>query len=104
MTLQVSRHGKKRSVQRIGIPSKAVERNAQKALENGIDHCRAVGALKRYIAMLYNRYNGKGNNIRIYNEFVYVFHDETLITILYVPPNLRKAALRQQKRRREDEL
>lgn len=102
MTLQVSRHGRKRSVQRIGIPRKAVERNAQKALVDGIDHRHAVGALQRYLAMLYNRYDRNGNNIRVYHEFVYVFHDEILITVLCVPPNLRKAALRQQKRRTED--
>ena len=101
MTLQVTRHGFKRGKQRIGIPKKAIERNAQKALEYGIDHRHAVGSLQRYLAVLYNRYHGNGNNIRIYNDFVYVFHDEILITVLNVPPEQRRAALAQQRRLRD---
>lgn len=96
----VTRHGSKRVKQRVGIPKKAVERNAQKALICGIDHKHATGALQRYLAMLYNKYDGNGNNIRIYNDFVYVFHDEILITVLNLPPKYRRAALAQQRRQK----
>ena len=34
--LQVSRHGERRARQRVGLPKKSVERNAQRALTEGI--------------------------------------------------------------------
>lgn len=102
--MRITFHGEQRLRKRAGLPKQAVRHNAELALEYGLDHRQARGALQRYLAMLYNRYNGTGNNIRVYNDFVYVFHNEILITVLNVPPEHRKAAMHQQKRRREDEL
>lgn len=97
----VSRHGEKRLRQRVGLPKKAVERNAQKALVDGIDHRNAPGDLRRYLAALYNRYDGNGNNIKVYNDKVYIFHDTVLITVLNLPPPYRKAAMGKQKNSRK---
>lgn len=94
----VSRHGDRRCRQRVGVPRKAVERAAQKALVYGIDHRTATGGLQRYLAALYNRYDGNGDNIKIYGDKVYVFHAELLITVLNLPSEYRKAAVSQQKR------
>lgn len=88
----VTRHGEKRIRQRVGINKKAVAKNADKALACGLDHNRAKGRLKHYIEWLYNKCGGTGNNIRVYNGYVYVFHDETLITILYLPNEYRRSA------------
>lgn len=93
----VTRHGEKRIRQRVGINKKAVAKNADKALVYGLDHNRAKGRLKHYIEWLYNKCGGTGNNIRVYNGYVYVFHDETLITILYLPNEYRRSAQEQQK-------
>lgn len=100
--LQVSRHGECRARQRVGLPKRAVERNAQRALVEGIGYLEASGALRRYLGWLYERYDGNGNNIRIYNGYVYVFHDALLITVLFVPLEYRKRAEAVQKKRRND--
>ena len=100
--LQVSRHGERRARQRVGLPKKSVERNAQRALTEGIGYREASGALRRYIGWLYESYDGNGNNIRIYNGYVYVFHDALLITVLFVPLEYRKRAEAAQKKRRND--
>lgn len=94
----VTRHGAKRSRQRVGIPKKAVDRNAEQALTRGIGHSEARGRLRHYIEMLYARYDGNGNNIRIYNGFVYVFHDTILITVLNLPAEYRRSAEQQKNR------
>jgi nuclear transport factor 2 (NTF2) superfamily protein len=100
--LQVSRHGERRARQRVGLPKKSVERNAQRALTEGIGYREASGALRRYISWLYELYDGNGNNIRIYGDKVWIFHDAILITVLNVPSEHRKAAIYQQERRRNE--
>lgn len=100
--LRVSKHGERRTRQRVGLPKKSVERNAQRALTDGIGHKEASGALKRYIAWLYERYAHNGNNIRIYGDKVWVFHDGILITVLNVPGKYRKAAKWQMEKRRNE--
>ena len=97
--LQVSRHGERRARQRVGLPKKSVERMAGVALTEGIGYGNACGALKAYIGWLYKRYDGNGNNIRIYGDKVWVFHDVVLITVLNVPGKHRKAAKYQQEKR-----
>ena len=96
--LQVSRHGERRARERAGVPKKAVERMAQRALTEGIGYSEATGGLKRYLYWLYKKYDGNGNNIRVYGDKVYIFHDAILITVLNVPPEHRKAARMQRKR------
>jgi nuclear transport factor 2 (NTF2) superfamily protein len=100
--LQVSRHGERRARQRVGLPKRAVERNAQRALTEGIGYREASGALRRYIGWLYESYDGNGNNIRIYGDKVWIFHDAILITVLNVPGEHRKAAKWQQRKVRQD--
>ena len=93
--LRVSRHGNRRARQRVGLPKRAVDRMARKALERGIGYREATGRLKEYIGWLYEKYDGNGNNIRVYGDKVYVFHDTILITVLNVPGEHRKAAVKQ---------
>lgn len=46
-------HAVQRTKERIGLPKRSAEKNAQKALENGIRHCETKGSLNRYITALY---------------------------------------------------
>ena len=98
--MRVSRHGERRARQRVGLPKKSVERNAQRVLTEGIGYREASGPLRRYISWLYEFYDGNGNKIRIYGDKVCIFHDSILITVLNVPGEHRKAAKWQQEKRR----
>ena len=95
----VTRHGRKRSRERLGIPSRATERNAERALEKGLRHGETDGRLHRYLDKLYLQ-TGNGNNLRVWAGYVYIFDGQALITVFPVPQELRKAAEQQQKKRR----
>lgn len=88
---RVTEHSIQRAKERLGWTPSATLRMAQKALDSGVRHADTAGRLKRYIDGLY-LLHGKGNNTRIYGEHVFIFEGATLITILYLPNDLRRAA------------
>ena len=87
----VTEHAKDRSRQRVGLPKRAGEKNAERAYLEGIKHSETSGSLKRFIDGLYLS-KGKANNIRIYCGNVYLFVDQDLVTIISLPPKYRKTA------------
>lgn len=98
----VTKHGAKRIKERLGLPKKAVEKNAAMALEHGLSHSECKGDLKRYIDGLYFQH-GSGSKYRIYNHHIYCFTFNTnkLITTMDLPPKLHKLADKLQKRKDE---
>jgi len=91
MTARVTNHAAKRTKERLGIPKRISEKNAEKALQFGIRHSETSGGLHRYISSLYWKQQ-TANNVRIYCGNVYIFHDETLITVFPLPQKYRKTA------------
>ena len=87
----VTRHATRRTKERVGLPKRIAEKNADKALQEGIRHKETSGGLHRYIEALYWK-NRTANNVRIYCGNVYIFHNETLITIFPLPQKYRKTA------------
>ena len=90
--MQISRHANKRIHERINIPKSAIDKLATKALSRGITHKEATGRLSKYLDKLFLAHK-KGANMRIYNQKVFIFStDETLITVIDLPTNLKKIA------------
>lgn len=77
-------HAVQRTKERVGLPKRSAEKNAQKALESGIRHCETKGSLNRYITALYWKQE-TANNIRIYCNNVYIFNNDVLITVFPLP-------------------
>ena len=101
----VTRHAGQRTRERVGIPKKAVRRAAARAYTNGIRRTETEGGLRRYLDWLYWRGNGGANNITVYGDKVYLFNEDTLITVLNVPmPHMKQAARLMKKRRKENGL
>ena len=98
---KVTRHAEKRTRSRLGLPKRAAGKNAERALRDGIRHKDVNGSLRRLVDALYFR-NMAGNNIRIYNSFVYIFHDQTLITVFNLPRRYQQAAIKLQKERKNE--
>lgn len=94
--VRVTRHGNERVRKRCGIPNKAVSKAAQDAYDKGLKHTEATGKLYKYMTALIN---ANTNNIRIYGDKVYIFADTTLVTVLNLPPDLKKLALKCMDRR-----
>lgn len=84
----LTQHAIERARERAGWTVDALQKMADRALEEGMTHAEARGQLKRYLDALYLRH-GTANNLRIHGLFVFVFHASTLITFMHVPANLR---------------
>ena len=82
--MRVSRHADERARKRVGVPRSAVKRMAEKALAEGVQRHETHGPLRRYLDCLYH-YNHSANNIRVWHEKVWIFSDQTLVTVLDLP-------------------
>jgi hypothetical protein len=87
--MQVSNHATDRMSERCGLNKKSSERLSKLALENGISHNDTVGSLNRYLTKLFF-YNKTANNIRIHGEYVYIFCDDILITVIPLDNKYKK--------------
>lgn len=98
----VTDHAAKRTKQRAGLPKSVTTKNAERALQNGIRHEETKGALRRYLDGVYLK-RETANNIRIYCNNVYLFHNEMLITLYPLPPEFRKIATKLWKELRKND-
>jgi len=87
----VTKHADKRMRSRLGVPRSAVKKMASKAMSEGVTRLETHGSLRRYLDGLYY-YNQTANNIRVWSEKVYIFHDNTLITVLDLPQRYKNRA------------
>ena len=89
--MKLTKHGKRRIKQRanIGKSDKKVKNVAKKALERGYRHNETKGSLNKYITSLYFK-NQEANNIRIYNNFVWIFVHTKLITVFPLPTKFKE--------------
>ena len=91
-------HSKKKAKERMGIPHRALQKNAENAFLYGLSRYESVGRLRDYLDKIYFK-TRKANNLRVYNRFVYIFAGKTLITVLHVPKELVPSAYSQQKKK-----
>ena len=87
----VTNHAIKRTKERLGLSKKLAAKNAERALTEGIQQKETSGSLNRFMEALYWK-NRTANNVRIYCDYVYVFHDSVLITVYPLPQKYRKTA------------
>jgi predicted HAD superfamily Cof-like phosphohydrolase len=80
----VTDHAEQRVKDRLGLSKTIANKVANKALEKGIQHKDVSGSLRRFLDGLYLQYC-TANGIRIYNNKVFLFHGNVLITILDLP-------------------
>lgn len=88
MEVQVTAHARKRMKSRLGLPKSAIQRLADTAFESGHQHKDARGKAKRYLDRLF-LLQKSATNLRVYGDFVYVFCDQTLVTVFQLPHNCR---------------
>ena len=96
--MKTSKHAKGRIKERCGLGKDSGDRLAAIALEKGLKRSEATGQLGRYMDKLFFT-NPDAGNIRIYAEKVWVFSGDKLVTVLYIPQNLRDQANTQVKRK-----
>ena len=90
----VTNHARKRFKQRLGVHKTDTKKNARRALKEGLSQSEVRGSLSRFMSGVYFRH--RANNIRLFNGFVYVFSNETLVTVFKIPDKFREAAAEAQ--------
>ena len=91
MMTNISKHGAMRMRQRMGIPKKATQRIAERAFERGLKREDAKGAVRKWMNDSFYAY-GTGDNMRMYGDKLYIFCDNTLVTVLQVPTEIKDKA------------
>lgn len=99
--LHVTKHGTRRLKERLGAGKKTCKAVAKHALERGICHNETTGKLLSFMDYIYLA-KQTANNQRIYAEKVFVFHNETLITVIPLPRKF-VPAVKKIKEKREKE-
>lgn len=101
---EVTKHGRNRAHQRTGLPRRTIDRNAERALKAGIARTDTRGALRRYLDKLYYSHDCAASNIRVYCGYVYIFNGDILITVLILPQEYRRTALKEAQKGRNNAL
>lgn len=98
----VTKNGTKKMKKRMGINSKSSERQSELALENGLHPNEIKGKLQKWVNFTVMSYKYK-RYIVIYNgmAFVYESTQMKLLTVLTLPPHVRKEAINQLRKKKE---
>lgn len=91
--MYITYHAEGKIRKRLGIPKKAVARMVQSALDEGVDHSVFSGSFRHYLDKTINEEHC-ANNLRVYNQHLFLFHDDILITAWPLAQKYRKAATR----------
>ncbi len=83
----VTKHAKYRMKQRCGIGKNSISRMVKKVYQLGVRHAETSGNLRKWVDKQYF-YNQSANQIRLYGDKAYIFHNDTLITVIQIPHNL----------------
>lgn len=86
---KVTNHAKDRMKERLGINISAQQKMADKAYKFGIKHNETSGSLKRFLDREYLSHK-EADNMRIYGDFLYLFCNKNLITVIVLPNKYKK--------------
>lgn len=97
--VRVTKHGRSRVKDRVGLRKGLAEKEAERAFLHGLKHGETKGNLFKNITSLYFK-NRTANNIRVFHGKVYVFRDNVLIAVLNLPGNLIRLADKLEKEKK----
>lgn len=89
---QLTGHAKDRLFERLKVRRETAEKMATRALLLGFDASLTKGQFRKYLDKLYLSGDKVCNNIRVYGEHAFLFHDSILITVFVLPHEFRAAA------------
>ncbi len=99
--MHITKHATQRIRERAGVKRRGKEKLARTALDRGLIQCDLKGILRDWVGGKYLSHR-KGNNIRVWAEKLFVFQDETLITVIQLPHDMKKIANKLQRRKNEE--
>lgn len=87
--LYITEHAYDRAKERLGWKHSVLDKMAEKALKQGVNHSEAKGTLKKYITKLWFEHKFC-NNVKIYGEDIFFFSNNKLITLYRLDNKLIK--------------
>lgn len=83
-TVELTDHARKRMRERLHVDDGKAKHIAWQAIMHGKQHKDTTGELSAYLTETYLK-TGRTNNMRIYQGFLFLFRDNTLITVYELP-------------------
>lgn len=80
-----TKHAYKRAKQRLGWSKSALNNMMPRAHELGMKQRDANAVLRKFFKKLRAKSDQQINNIRIYGQVVYFFHNHVLVTVYQIP-------------------
>lgn len=87
--VKITEHAFDRAKERFRLNQSAFKKLVERAYLQGVRHRDTSGRLKKYLDMLYMKHQ-TANNIRIYGLIVYLFCNNTLVTVIHLPNDMKK--------------
>lgn len=87
--MNITSHAYIKARERFKWKNKTLDRMAEKAFNEGSKHSDTKSKLHKYITRKWVMYKCS-NNIRIYGENIFFFHNDILITLYRLPQELIK--------------
>ncbi len=85
----ITRHACKRLHERSGMNKRSMNRMARRALLAGYGLSNTRGRLNAWMNSKIENY-GKGKDMRVYGDKLWVFEEGVLLTVLQIPPVMTK--------------
>jgi hypothetical protein len=89
-------HAVERAKERLGLKRSPLLKAATRAWVEGLKAAEARGQLRRWM----DGESMKGGHVRLWEHHLYVFKGRNLITILTVPPHLRRSSVDHLRKKR----
>ena len=100
MAIFVTNHACKRMNKRLSINKKRILDEAEEAYTYGLRRSEITnGYLRKYLDYKYLSGDKLGNNMRVYNGFLFIFNGRVLLTVHSLPGRLLDLSNKIQKRK-----
>lgn len=99
--IEVSKHATKRIRERLGLPKKAAQSEAERAFEKGLRIDELCGRLRRFLDRKHLILRD-GADYRITPAAIYVIKNDVLVTVMPVPEELRGLVMNAWKEKHGD--
>lgn len=96
---RVTHHGEERLGERCGLSRKAQLKHAEAALREGFRQQDFAGGLRRYLDKV--ALKNPGTRPVVHGEHVFIFAGDSMVTVLHLPHEFRRAVDKARKRRKE---
>lgn len=98
----ITHHAYDQAKNRLSLSKGAFKALAKRAYYNGLSKRDINGRLFRYLEQLYHAHKGKANNVKIYGENAFLFHDNILLTVFKLQLEMARLAVVLQAKRKKD--